>query len=106
MEREGKRSFFMGRYDQENPHYAKISLDDFGVALESYEKEILEYRFFPYWKDLVDEIPQLSLILALPTSAHTQLSSAVFNNLFSFAESFSIQFLDRESAERLLTIPL
>src|SRR5207237_1390786 len=47
-----------------------LALDEFGGAIEAYENTILEHRFFSLWKELMSEIPQLSLILALPTSAH------------------------------------
>lgn len=100
------RQFIQGCLAQVPGSRLVLALDEFGGALDSYKKGFLEYRFFTYWKDLVSEIPELSLILVLPTSAHTVLSSTAFNNLFSFAESFAIEFLDHDSAERLLTIPL
>src|SRR5260370_40267058 len=50
-----------------------LALDEFGGALESYNKNILELRFFSYWKDLLNEVPQLSLLIALPTSSHQLL---------------------------------
>jgi (p)ppGpp synthase/HD superfamily hydrolase len=83
-----------------------LALDEFGGAIESYEKKILEHRFFTYWKDLIGEIPQLSLILALPTSAHNLLNSKRFGNIFSFAEPLPVIFLDTKSAEQLLVDPL
>ena len=83
-----------------------LALDEFGGALESYEEHILDYRFFTYWKELMNEVSQLSLILALPTSSHETLTSRKFVNAFSFAESLPITFLDTESAQQLLVNPL
>jgi len=83
-----------------------LALDEFGGAIESYEQHILEYRFFTYWKELMNEIPQLSLILALPTSSHNRLTSRKFVNVFSFAQPLPIAFLDTKSAEQLLVDPL
>lgn len=83
-----------------------LALDEFGGALDSYENQILEQRFFIFWKDLMNEIPQLSLILALPSSAHSTLSSKKFANTFSFAQPLPVQFLDTESAKQLLVDPL
>jgi (p)ppGpp synthase/HD superfamily hydrolase/AAA+ ATPase superfamily predicted ATPase len=83
-----------------------LALDEFGGVIESYEKGILEPRFFTFWKDLLNEIPQLSLIFALPTSAHNTLSSTRFGNAFSFAQPLPVIFLDTKSAEQLLIDPL
>jgi GTP pyrophosphokinase len=82
-----------------------LALDEFGGVLEAYEKQFLDYRFFTYWKELMNEIPQLSLIFALPTSSHLTLTRD-FSNVFSFAEPLRVSFLDKESAERLLIDPL
>lgn len=82
-----------------------LALDEFGGTLEAYEQGMLDHSFFTYWKDLMDEIPQLSLILALPTRAHTLLTN-VFSHAFSFAASLPVEFLDTESAARLLVNPL
>jgi (p)ppGpp synthase/HD superfamily hydrolase len=83
-----------------------LALDEFGGALESYEEHILDYRFFTYWKELMNEVSQLSLILALPTSSHNTLTSREFVNAFSFADNLPITFLDTESAQQLLVNPL
>jgi GTP pyrophosphokinase len=83
-----------------------LALDEFGGVIESYEKGILEPRFFTFWKDLMNEIPQLSLVLALPTSSHNTLSSIRFGNAFSFAQPLPVIFLDTKSAEQLLIDPL
>ncbi len=83
-----------------------LALDEFGGVIESYEQHILEYRFFTYWKDLMNDIPQLSLIFALPTSSHNRLTSKKFVNVFSFAQPLPIAFLDTKSAEQLLVDPL
>ena len=83
-----------------------LALDEFGGVIESYEKGILEPRFFTLWKDLMNEIPQLSLILALPTSSHNTLTSIRFGNAFSFAQPLPVIFLDTKSAEQLLIDPL
>ena len=83
-----------------------LALDEFGGVIESYEQHILEYRFFTYWKDLMNDIPQLSLVLALPTSSHNRLTSRKFVNVFSFAQPLPIAFLDTKSAEQLLVDPL
>jgi len=83
-----------------------LALDEFGGVIESYEKGILEPRFFTFWKDLMNEIPQLSLVFALPTSAHNTLSSKRFGNTFSFVQPLPMMFLDTKSAEQLLIDPL
>ena len=83
-----------------------LVLDEFGGALQSYERSILEQRFFTYWKSLMSEIPQLSLVLVLPTSSHNLLSSKDFGDAFSFAEPLPVMFLDTKSAEQLLVDPL
>ena len=83
-----------------------LALDEFGGVIESYQKNILAPRFFTFWKELMSEVPQLSLILALPTSAHSILSSWEFGNAFSFAEPLPVMFLDTKSAEHLLIDPL
>jgi len=83
-----------------------LALDEFGGAIESYERHILGFPFFNYWKELMPEIPQLSLIFALPTSSHHTLSSKRFANVFSFAQPFQVTFLDTESAKQLLADPL
>ncbi len=83
-----------------------LALDEFGGVIESYEKSILEPRFFTLWKDLMNEIPQLSLVLALPTSAHNTLSSIRLGNAFSFVQPLPVEFLDTKSAEQLLIDPL
>ena len=82
-----------------------LALDEFGGALEAYERHILDHSFFTYWKELMDDIPQLSLIFALPTSSHNLLTRE-FSHAFSFAETLPVSFLDAESAEQLLVDPL
>jgi hypothetical protein len=44
-----------------------LALDEFGGAIEAYQNQILEERFFTYWRNLMDEVSQLSLIFILPT---------------------------------------
>ena len=83
-----------------------LVLDEFGGALQSYERSILEQRFFTYWKHLMSEIPQLSLVMVLPTSSHNLLSSKDFGDAFNFAEPLPVMFLDTKSAEQLLVDPL
>jgi len=83
-----------------------LALDELGGTLESYEQKILDYRFFTYWKELMNEVHQLSLILALPTSSHKTLTSHEFVNAFSFADNLPVAFLDTESAQQLLVDPL
>ncbi len=83
-----------------------LVLDEFGGALESYINQTLEYRFFSYWKDLMNDIPHLSLVLVVPTCAHQLLISEEFSHAFSFAEYLPVTFLDNESAKRLLVDPL
>jgi (p)ppGpp synthase/HD superfamily hydrolase len=83
-----------------------LALDEFGGAINSYTNGFLEPRFFKFWKELMSLLPQLSLILALPTSAHNTLSSREFGNTFSFAEPLPVMFLDTKSAEQLLIDPL
>src|SRR6266571_5657690 len=57
-------------------------------------------------KQLISEMPQLSLVVVLPTSSHKLLTSKKFVNLFSFAQHLPISFLDTESAKQLLVDPL
>ncbi len=83
-----------------------LALDEFGGAIEAYESNVLAPRFFTFWKELISENPQMSLILSLPTNAHTILNSKKFGNAFSFAESLQVMFLDTKSAEQLLLDPL
>jgi guanosine-3',5'-bis(diphosphate) 3'-pyrophosphohydrolase len=83
-----------------------LALDEFGGAIDAYANNFLAPRFFTFWKELMDEIPQLSLILALPTNAHILLNLNRFGNAFSFAESLQVIFLDTKSAEQLLIDPL
>lgn len=83
-----------------------LALDEFGGAFASYEEGILDFRFFTYWKELMSDLPQLSLIIVLPTSSHQLLTSGKFVNVFSFAQHLSISFLDIESAKQLLVDPL
>ena len=83
-----------------------LVLDEFGGALQAYTDGVLELRFFTYWRELLSEISQMSLLLALPTSSHALLASEKFANVFSFAQKLPMPFLDQASAERLLTGPL
>lgn len=83
-----------------------LALDEFGAALESFERHFLSLRFFTYWKELMNDIPQLSLIFVLPTSAYYLLNSKELANMFSFAMVLSMSFLDTASAEHLLADPL
>lgn len=83
-----------------------LALDEFGGAIESAEKHILGYRFFTFWKELLNSIPQLSLLFALPTSSHYTLKAKSLAHVFSFAQPMEMTFLDSESAQRLLSDPL
>src|SRR5579875_2464510 len=83
-----------------------LVLDEFGGVLESYQKQILEYRFFTYWKELIAEFSQLSLVIVLPMSSHKLLTSKEFVNVFSFTQQLPISFLDNDSAQQLLVDPL
>lgn len=83
-----------------------LVLDEFGGAVDSIEKRILGYRFFTFWKELLNSIPQLSLLFALPTSSHHTLSAKPLAHAFSFAQPMEMSFLDSESARRLLSDPL
>ncbi|GCE47314.1 (p)ppGpp synthase/HD superfamily hydrolase [Thermosporothrix hazakensis] len=83
-----------------------LVLDEFGGALDSYQNGRLSSHFFDLWRQLMDDCPQLSLLIALPTRAHTMLTSNDFANVFSFAQSMPVSFLDQESAGQLLVHPL
>src|SRR5579859_4297002 len=100
------RSFLQTCIAQVSESRLILALDEFGGVIESYEQKALEYRFFTYWKDLMNDIPHLSLILALPTSSHNTLTSRKFVNVFSFAQPLSLTFLDTKSAQQLLVDPL
>ncbi len=83
-----------------------LVLDEFGGAIEAYQKKFLDERFFTYWRNLMNEIPQLSLIFVLPTIPHSFLTSGQLSSAFSFMESHSMEFLDEASAQQLLINPL
>lgn len=83
-----------------------LVLDEFGGTVDSVEKHILGFRFFTFWKELHNSIPQLSLVFALPTSSHHTLSAKPLAHTFSFAQPMEMTFLDSESARRLLSDPL
>lgn len=85
------------------PHARLILvMDEFGGAIESYLNKTLSFRFFTFWRELMYEIPQLSLLFALPTSAFNLLSSTQFSNVFSFAKSVKVRYLDDIGAQQLL----
>ncbi len=89
------------------PHSRLILiLDEFGGAIESYKRHMLHDRFFTFWKELMERVPQLSLVFALPTSSHSWLTSKKLNNAFSFAGTLPLEFLDTNSARQLLVDPL
>ncbi len=89
------------------PHSRLILvLDEFGGAIESFENKTLSFRFFTFWRELLNEVPQLSLLLALPTSAYNLLSSTKFSNVFSFAQNVKVRYLDEIGAQQLLIDPL
>ena len=83
-----------------------LALDEFGGAIEAFDAGFLDLRFFTYWKELITEVPQLSLIVSLPTSAHYRLCSDRLAPAFNFAQTLPMSFLDTESAKRLLADPL
>lgn len=83
-----------------------LVLDEFGGAVEAIKNHTLGYRFFTFWKELLNSIPQLSLLFALPTSSHHTLSAKPVAGSFSFAQAMEMTFLDSESARRLLSDPL
>ena len=83
-----------------------LALDEFGGAIDAFDAGTLEFRFFTYWKELMAEVPRLSLIIALPTSSHYRLCAEQFAHAFSFAQTLPMSFLDTESAKRLLADPL
>lgn len=83
-----------------------IVLDEFGGAIESFENRALSFRFFTFWRELLNEVPQLSLLFALPTSAYNRLSSTQFSNVFSFAQNVKVRYLDEIGAQQLLVDPL
>ena len=89
------------------PHSRLILvLDEFGGAVESFENAVLPFRFFTLWRELLNEIPQVSLLFALPTNAFTTLSSPKFSNVFSNTRSKKVGFLDPAGARQLLVDPL
>jgi (p)ppGpp synthase/HD superfamily hydrolase len=83
-----------------------LVLDEFGGAIEAYQKKFLDGRFFTYWRNLMSDVPQLSLIFVLPTIPHNFLTSGQLSGAFSFMEAHSMEFLDEESARQLLVNPL
>jgi nitrate reductase NapAB chaperone NapD len=83
-----------------------LVLDEFGGAIEAYQKKILDERFFIYWRYLMSGIPQLSLVFVLPTIPHSFLTSGQMGSAFNFMEPLLMEFLDEESAQQLLVNPL
>lgn len=83
-----------------------LVLDEFGGAIDAYQKKFLDGRFFTYWRNLMSEVPQLSLIFVLPTIPHNFLTSGLLAGAFSFMEGHSMEFLDEESARQFLVNPL
>jgi (p)ppGpp synthase/HD superfamily hydrolase len=83
-----------------------LVLDEFGGAIEAHQKKYLHERFFNYWRNLMSEFPQLSLIFVLPTLTHKFLTSGQLAGSFNFTEPQPIEFLDEESAHQLLVNPL
>jgi (p)ppGpp synthase/HD superfamily hydrolase len=81
-------------------------LDEFGGAIESFRNDKLPFRFFTFWRELMHEFPQLSLLFALPTSAFNLLSSTQFANVFSFSKSIPVKYLDEIGVQQLLVDPL
>lgn len=89
------------------PHSRLILvLDEFGGAVESFENAVLPFRFFTLWRELLYEVPQVSLLFALPTNAYTTLSSTRFSNVFSFTQPEKVGFLDPVGSRQLLVDPL
>ncbi|MBV9712274.1 MAG: AAA family ATPase, partial [Ktedonobacteraceae bacterium] len=82
-----------------------LVLDEFGGAIEAYQKKFLDERFFTYWRNLMSDVPQLSLVFVLPTIPHSFLTSGQLSSAFSFMEAHSMEFLDEESAQQLLVNP-
>lgn len=84
-----------------------LVLDEFGGPLEAFEKHhTLEERFFNYWRELISEVSQLSIVLILPTSSYNTLTTKVPGNAFSFARQIQLPFLSSENTQRLLLNPL
>ena len=89
------------------PHSRLIlALDEFGGAVEAFQDGTLPFRFFTLWRELLQEVPQISLLFALPTNAFSILSSAKFANVFTFTRSKKVDFLDPVGARQLLVDPL
>jgi (p)ppGpp synthase/HD superfamily hydrolase len=91
---------------QRAPLRLLLTLDEFGGAFQAFEAGILQLRFFTYWRELISEVPQLSLILVIPSSAHRLINQGPLSNAFSFAQPLPLAYLDHKSAERLLVDPL
>jgi (p)ppGpp synthase/HD superfamily hydrolase len=90
-----------------NPHARLIlALDEFGGAIESFRNKMLSFRFFTFWRELLNEFPQLSLLFALPTNAYNLLASTQFSNVFSFTRNIKVGYLDEFGAQQLLVDPL
>ena len=100
------RHFLKGCIEQLPDSRLILALDEFGGAIESAERHILGHRFFALWKELLNGIPQLSLLFALPASSHHTLKAKSLAHVFSFAQPMGMTFLDTESAQRLLSDPL
>ena len=83
-----------------------IALDEFGGVIESFNHSTLSFSFFSFWRNLLEQIPQVSLLFALPTSAHIILNSQQFANVFSFMRDVPVTYLDTISARQLLVGPL
>jgi (p)ppGpp synthase/HD superfamily hydrolase len=83
-----------------------LVLDEFGGTIEAYQKKILDERFFIYWRNLMSDLPQLSLVFVLPTIPRSFLTSGQMASAFNFMEHLQMEFLDEESAQQLLINPL
>lgn len=83
-----------------------LVLDEFGGAITAYQKKCLEERFFNSWRNLMSDVPELSLIFVLPTIPHKFLTSGQLAGAFNFTEPHLMEFLDEESARQLLVNPL
>ncbi len=83
-----------------------LVLDEFGGAITAHQKNYLAERFFNYWRNLMSDVPELSLIFVLPTIPHKLLTSGQLAGAFNFTEPCQMEFLDEESASQLLVNPL
>ena len=91
------------QYLEMNPSNRLVMvLDEFGDALDAFQKGILSASFFTFWRSLIQQANRVSLMIILPTNAYNILRTQALASVLDFALPIDVQFLDGENARRLL----